>query len=213
MLAWLERESDRWLYVAPRAANRRGVNGIEALAAVLVVVNVALVAWRSVWNYPFAIVAVAIYAAVFAGARLYSDMVLQGFFVAVNLYGWVNWARARHVSGDIPVRAIGGRARAGWTAGVAIAAVVWGTLMHRYTDASYPWWDAGIAAASIAAQVLQARRAIESWWLWIAVDVASIPLYAVKGLWFTTGLYVLLLAISVVGLIDWRRAMVRQAIA
>jgi len=83
--------------------------------------------------------------------------------------------------------------------------------MHAFTDAAYPWWDAGIAAASVAAQVLQARRRIESWWLWIAVDVVSVPLYAVKGLWFTTALYVVLLVISVAGLIDWRRALGRQA--
>ena len=186
------------------------MNPIEASAAALLVVNVVLVARRSVWNYPFAIVAVAIYGVVFARARLYSDMVLQGFFLAANVYGWVNWARVRQEAGEVAVGTLGGVARSGWAAGIVAAALGWGLLMHRYTDASYPWWDAGNAAASIAAQVLQARRRIESWWLWIAVDVASIPLYAVKELWFTTALYVLLLVISVAGLIDWRRALVRQ---
>jgi nicotinamide mononucleotide transporter len=186
---------------------------IEAIAAALVVVNVALVARRSVWNYPFGIAAVAIYAFVFAGARLYSDMVLQGFFLAANIYGWVNWERVRQETGAVVVGTLSGMARAGWAAGGVVAALGWGLLMHRYTDASYPWWDAGNAAASVAAQLLQARRRIESWWLWIAVDVASVPLYALKGLWFTTALYVLLLAISVAGLIEWRRAPARRAVA
>ncbi|TPG12358.1 nicotinamide riboside transporter PnuC [Sphingomonas oligophenolica] len=182
------------------------MNSIEAIAAALIVVNVALVARRSIWNYPFAIAAVAIYAVVFARARLYSDMLLQGFFLVVNLYGWVNWARIRAAAGDVLVETLTPQTRALWAAGVIVAAAGWGTVMHRYTDASYPWWDAGIAGASIAAQVLQARRRLESWWLWIAVDVASVPLYAAKGLWFTTALYLVLLAISVAGLIDWRRA-------
>jgi nicotinamide mononucleotide transporter len=186
------------------------VNAIEAIAAALVVVNVALVAWRSIWNYPVAILAVAIYAVVFAEARLYSDMVLQGFFLVVNLYGWVNWARVKDETGEVIVERLGPAARGAWVAGIAVAALVWGTGMHAFTDASYPWWDAGIAAASVAAQLLQARRVIESWWLWIAVDLASVPLYAVKSLWFTTALYVVLLVISVAGLIDWRRAAVRQ---
>jgi nicotinamide mononucleotide transporter len=186
------------------------VNAIEAIAAALVVVNVALVAWRSIWNYPVAILAVAIYAVVFAEARLYSDMVLQGFFLVVNLYGWVNWARVKGETGEVIVERLGPAARGAWVAGIAVAALVWGTGMHAFTDASYPWWDAGIAAASVAAQLLQARRVIESWWLWIAVDLASVPLYAVKSLWFTTALYVVLLVISVAGLIDWRRAAVRQ---
>ena len=68
---------------------------IEWLAAALVLINVALVALRSVWNYPFALVAVSLYAIVFYDARLYSDMVLQGFFFALNLYGWASWLRAK----------------------------------------------------------------------------------------------------------------------
>jgi len=187
------------------------VNSIEALAALLVVVNVALVARRSIVNYPVAIVAVAIYAGIFADARLYSDMVLQGFFLVVNVYGWIDWARVKGQAGEVVVGTLAVRTRTLWVVGIAGAAAAWGTGMHAFTDAAYPWWDAGIAAASVAAQVLQARRRIESWWLWIAVDVVSVPLYAVKGLWFTTALYVVLLVISVAGLIDWRRALGRQA--
>ncbi|MDE0880681.1 MAG: nicotinamide riboside transporter PnuC [Sphingomonas bacterium] len=187
------------------------MNSIEALAALLVVVNVALVARRSIVNYPVAIVAVAIYAGIFADARLYSDMVLQGFFLVVNVYGWIDWARVKGQAGEVVVGTLAVRTRTLWVVGIAGAAAAWGTGMHAFTDAAYPWWDAGIAAASVAAQVLQARRRVESWWLWIAVDVVSVPLYAVKGLWFTTALYVVLLVISVAGLIDWRRALGRQA--
>lgn len=182
---------------------------IEATAALLVIVNVALVARRSMWNYPFAIVAVAIYALIFFRARLYSDMILQGFFVAVNLYGWVHWSRVKAEVGEVAVDTMEPPARSGWAAGCIAATLAWGALMHRYTDATHPWWDAGIAIVSIAAQTLQARRLIESWWLWILVDVASIPLYAIKGLWFTCALYVVLLMISIGGLIDWRRSLGR----
>ncbi len=182
------------------------MNPIEAMAAALVVANVALVAQRSVWNYPVALVAVAIYAWVFAGARLYSDALLQVFFFAANLYGWRNWALSRAATGEVVVEQLDARVRAAWLIGGAGACVLWGTLMHRYTDAAYPWWDAGIAIASVAAQVMQARRAIESWWVWIAVDVASVPLYAAKDLWFTCGLYAVLLALSIHGLVHWQRA-------
>lgn len=179
---------------------------VEPLAAALVVVNVALVARRDMWNFPVALVAVAIYAWVFAGARLYSDMLLQGFFFAANLYGWANWTRSRAQAGEVVVERLDPAARAMWLAGGIATCALWGMLMHRYTDASYPWWDAAIAIASVAAQLLQARRRIESWWLWIAVDVASMPLYAAKGLWFTCALYGVLLALSLYGLSGWRRA-------
>lgn len=189
------------------------MNIIEALAAALVILNVALVAGRSLWNYPVALIAVAIYASVFFEARLYSDALLQGFFFAANLYGWANWSRSRHAAGEVVVDTLDSRGRTRWLAGGIAAWAIWSALMHRYTDASYPWWDGAIAIASVAAQLLQARRRIESWWVWIAVDVASVPLYVAKGLWLTAGVYGVLLALAVYGYVDWQRAATRRQLA
>ncbi len=78
--------------------------------------------------------------------------------------------------------------------------------MHRFTDASYPWWDAGVAAMSVVAQILLIRRYVENWWLWIAVDVVAIGLYAAKGLWPTMILYSIFLLLAFWGLLQWNRA-------
>lgn len=182
---------------------------IEAIAALFGLVCVALVVRRSIWNYAFGIASTALLCGVFFEARLYSDALLQVFFVIVNLYGWRNWRRARLAEGDVVVERIAPRDRWLWAVGCAAATLVWGGLMHRYTDASYPWPDAGIAITSVAAQILMARRAVENWALWIAVDIASIPLYAAKGLWLTTALYAVYLAMAVWGYVDWQR--VRRA--
>ena len=56
-----------------------------------------------------------------------------------------------------------------------------------------PFWDAANAVASVAAQILLARRRLENWLLWIVVDLSSIALYAVKGLTLTALLYVIFL--------------------
>lgn len=187
------------------------VNPIEILAFALGIVNVTLVVRRSVWNYPFGIAMVCLYAVVFAEAKLYSDVILQGFFVVVNGYGWVKWARAREETGEIAVERMTPAARAQCVAGCLIASAAWGTLMHRHTDAAMPWWDAGIAVFSIAAQILLARRRIENWVLWIAVDIAAIGLYAAKGLWLATLLYATFLLLSIWGLADWSRSLARTS--
>jgi nicotinamide mononucleotide transporter len=179
---------------------------VEGLAALLVLANVWLIARRSIWNYAFGLVGVAIYGIVFFRAKLYSDMLLQIFFFVVQLYGWRQWIRSRAAAGEVVVERLAWRARALWSVGIAIAIVGWGWLMHRFTDASFPWWDASVAMISIAAQILMSVRKIENWWLWIAANILSIGLYAAKALWITTGLYVILLAISVWGLIEWKRA-------
>ncbi len=182
------------------------VSPIEAAATLFGLINVTLVVRRSMWNYPFALAMVSLYAWIFFGAKLYSDALLQLFYIAVNLYGWWNWARSRADTGEVQVEQLGSAARMGWLAGCVIASALWGAMMHRYTDAAFPWWDGGIAMFSVAAQILQSRRHWESWLLWIAVDIAAVPLFAVKGLWLTAGLYLVFLALSVWGMIQWTKA-------
>jgi nicotinamide mononucleotide transporter len=179
---------------------------IEIAAAVLGLINVTLVVRRSLWNYPFGLAMVTLYGFLFFGAKLYSDALLQIFFFAVNLYGWVNWARAKSATGQVRVEILGSRGRLAWLAACLMLTAAWGAMMARYTDAHYPWWDGAIAMLSVAAQFLQSRRIIESWVLWIAVDLLAVPLFAMKGLWLTAGLYTIFLSLCVWGLSDWIKA-------
>ncbi|HEX8303182.1 nicotinamide riboside transporter PnuC [Sphingomonas sp.] len=179
---------------------------IEVTAAALGLVTVTLVVRRSLWNYPFALAMVLLYGWIFFHEKLYSDALLQIFFFAVNLYGWANWARSKAETGAVRVELLGGRARLGWFALCVVLVIGWGTLMHLYTDAHYPWWDGSIAMLSVVAQYLQSRRYLENWVLWILIDLLAVPLFAHKGLYLTAGLYTIFLALCVWGMSDWAKA-------
>ena len=179
----------------------------EWIAAALGVVTVALVVRRSVWNYPFAIAMVTLYFFVFRDARLYSDALLQLFFLAINLYGWINWRRSQLQAGEVVVATLTGRQRLCWAAATLAASLAWGLAMRSFTDAAAPIPDALIAGGSVAAQILQALQRIETWLLWILVDLAAVPLFLSRGLEPTAALYAVFLAMSVAGLISWRRAL------
>ncbi|BAK68034.1 putative transporter [Sphingobium sp. SYK-6] len=178
---------------------------LEILAVGLGLTNIILIVRRSLWNYPAGIAMVTLYFFIFAQARLYSDALLQIFFLVLNAYGWVNWRRAQS-GGDVPVRWLGGRGLAVWGAIALAASLLWGLLMHRQTDAAFPYWDAAVAMLSVTAQLLMARRYIDNWAFWILVDCLAIPLYWMRGLHLTAGLYVVFLALSIAGLIAWTRA-------
>jgi nicotinamide mononucleotide transporter len=184
---------------------------IEGVAAILILINVVLVALRSIWNYAFGIVGVAIYGIVFFHAKLYSDTLLQIFFLIVQFYGLWQWRRSAIDAGEVVVEQLTNRARLEWLAGIAVAIAGWGWLMHNFTDASFPWWDASVAMISVAAQYLMSVRKLENWWLWIAANILSIGLYGAKGLWITMTLYGVLLVISLLGLAGWRAARQRAA--
>lgn len=179
---------------------------IEWIAALLGVVCVVLVVRRSLWNYPFAIASVALFGAVFYEAKLYSDALLQLFFVAINMYGWLDWTRARERAGEVIVETLSMTEQVGALAGMIGLTLGWGAVMATQTDAAFPYIDAAVAMLSIGAQILLALRRLENWIVWIAVDLIAIPLYAAKGLYAAAGLYVIYLILSVWGLIDWHRA-------
>lgn len=187
------------------------IDPIEILAALLGLANILLVVRRSVWNFPVAIAMVSLFAVIFWNAKLYSDAGLQFFFIAVNMFGWWQWTRNSADDGEIEVRALAPAQRVFWLAGAVAAALIWGLIMSRTTDATHPWWDASIAMWSVAAQFLLAWRYIENWHGWIAVNLVSVPLYATKGLYVSAGLYAVLLIIAIWGLIEWRRIAAKQS--
>lgn len=181
------------------------MGGIEIAAALLGVINVLLVVRRSVWNYPFGIAMVALYFFVFWEAKLYSDALLQIFFLLIQLYGWWAWVHAERVDHGVAVGWLSNRSRMRWLAGTAVATILWGAGMARFTDAVAPFADATVAGLSVSAQILQSFRRVESWVLWVVVDVMAISLFAWRGLNVTAALYGLFLVLAVLGLIEWRR--------
>lgn len=180
---------------------------LEWVAAALGVANVLLLIRRSLWNYPFGIAMVTLYFFVFLDAKLYSDALLQIIFLALQLYGWANWKSARGIGSEIPVGLLTGRARFCWAMGTAAAALAWGAGMRTFTDAAAPMLDAAVAGISVSAQCLQALRRVESWALWILVDILAVGLFASRGLAATAWLYVIFLALAVAGFAKWSRAL------
>ena len=179
---------------------------VEPVAAALGLVNIILIVRRSVWNYMFGLLMVSLYFFVFLDARLYSDALLQIFFFVVQIYGWWHWARVEAEAGEVLVERLSMRQRLVWSATTILGVIGWGSLMRAYTDASYPIWDASVAAFSVAAQLLMSRRYVENWILWILVDLLSIGLYAAKELWLTAGLYTIFLLLAGYGFVQWLRA-------
>lgn len=188
---------------------------LEWIAAGLGVVNIALLIFRSQWNFAFAILSVSLYVFIFFEKRLYAESVLQLFFIAANLWGWALWRRvaANQGQGEIPVRWLDWRSRAVWLVGTAAISLNLGWVMHRYTNAAMPFADSAIAGASVAAQILLGFRRIENWVIWIAVDVAAVLLYINRGLYPTAGLYGGMLVMSLIGLKEWVEANKRETAA
>lgn len=179
---------------------------LEWTAMVLGIVNIALLIFRTVWNFAFGIASVALYIFVFWEKRLYGESALQVFFVLAQVWGWWLWLKVGEDANRVPVRWMSLGSRVAWLMVTAALSLNMGWAMHRFTNAAMPYADAGITGASVAAQILLGLRRIENWVLWVAIDVAAIALYINRGLYPTAGLYSGMLVMSLIGLRAWVQA-------
>jgi nicotinamide mononucleotide transporter len=181
------------------------LNWVELAGFITTWVGIWLTTRRVLLCWPVVLAADIFYLAVFDHARLFSDALLQCFFVAFTLYGWWHWWRGIRQEGE--VRVVGLSLR-GWIAGLvagALGSFLLGWLMVRL-GAALPHLDAALTSYSLVASWWQARKHTANWWMWIVIDGIYIGEYAYKALWLTAVLSAGLVVLAVLGLRDWRRA-------
>ena len=74
-----------------------------------------------------------------------------------------------------------------------------------FFSGAIPWGDAFASATAFTGMWLMAKKNVESWYWWIATNIASIPLYFVKSLVLTSVFYGVLLVMAFFGLVEWKR--------
>lgn len=177
------------------------------------VLSGALCVWltvvRHVLNFPIGIVSCVLFAIMFEKVALFGDMYLQFYFIALAIHGWYWWLKGGENKTELQVsnanRADLLVVAVGIVAGIPVL-VYW--LSHTSSDT--PIWDAVTTAGSIVAQILLNRKKIETWFIWIAVDIIYVPLYWYKDYRLTAILYAIFLIMCVSGLIDWRKEMKKR---
>ncbi|MBF0500975.1 MAG: nicotinamide mononucleotide transporter [Candidatus Riflebacteria bacterium] len=179
---------------------------IEILAAFFGFVSVWLTIRQHIGCWPTGIIQVILYISIFFEARLYSDMLLQVFYVFLLAYGWYTWVNGKTSSGELPVTVLPVLKRFFWIQITLIGTLILGYIMKTNTRADFAYLDAWQTVMSLIAQYLMSFKILESWLLWIAVDILSVGIYYVKGLYPTTLLYGMFLIMAFMGFFAWQKA-------
>jgi nicotinamide mononucleotide transporter len=200
-------------------------NFIEIFGAVTGIFYVFLEIRQSIWLWPVGIVTSAVYIWVFFTSKIYADMSLQVYYLAISIMGWYWWVRGtgRRAQGTEQnwEREIGGKGekekgelqvtRLNFKTALVLAVVfvllyiaMW-IVLTRLTDSPVPVRDSFITSLSIVATRMLARKIYEHWYLWIVVNFVSAVLFLTRGLYPTVILYVVYGIMSFVGLIEWKK--------
>ena len=188
------------------------VSWLELLALVLAI-------WMVLCNlrvhplaWPLAMASSALYGVLFLHAKLYGEAGLQLVFITLAAWGWWQWLRGTEAAGQpLQVRALPGRQRLQVLLLTLAAWPLLGLLLQRLTDSDVPFLDALPTVGSIAGQILLARKRLDNWPVWLAVNLVSVLLFSVKGLWLTAALYALFAVLSLAGWRAWADIARREA--
>ncbi|HEY4650982.1 MAG TPA: nicotinamide riboside transporter PnuC [Pontibacter sp.] len=190
-----------------------GMQQTTALEYIAVFAGIASV-WYSrkedILVYPVGLISTVIYVYLSFKYHLIGEASVNLYYSVLSIYGWYLWTRKNRQQEHILHISFSSRKLWMWQlvffAGLYVA--IYFSLVYL-KDAFYPgvipWGDAFASATAYTGMWLMARKKVESWYWWIATNIASIPLYFVKGLVFTSVFYFVLLLMAFWGLAEWRR--------
>lgn len=184
----------------------RAFSGLELLAVVLAIAYLLLAIRQSIWCWYCAAASTVIYIWLFFDARLYMESVLNVFYFVMAVYGWMVWTRGRDATHELPVVSWPLKIHGTAIVVVILLSAINGYLLTRFTDAAFPYIDSLTTWSAIWATFLIARKVLENWWYWLAIDIASIFIYWSRDLQLTSLLFVVYVIMIPFGLISWTRS-------
>jgi nicotinamide mononucleotide transporter len=180
----------------------------EIIGFVTGAVCVYLAVRQNVWTFPVGIVNNGVYVVLFGSNGLYAGAALQVVYLVLGALGWYWWLRGGTGGGTLTVHRT---PRWVWPAAAVTVAGLVGLLawvLSTWTDASSPWLDSVTTSLSLVAQLMLGRKWIGNWVVWIVADVIFVWLYLSSGLWLTAVLYAGFIGLCLLGLRDWKAALV-----
>ena len=179
------------------------VSWAELFGFVTGIACVALAVAQRIETFPVGIANNVFFVILFTDARLFADAALQIVFIVLGVMGW--WVWATRVRSPLAVTRAGPRLLLGTALGVGVATLILIPIL-RAAHGAAPGWDAATTSMSLGAQLLLNLKRLETWYVWIAVDVIYVPLYFSRDLNLTALVYIVFLALCVQGWRQWRTA-------
>lgn len=184
---------------------------LEFIAVIFGLMSVWFAKQEKILVYPTGIISVLIYVYICFGIKLYADAGINFFYFIMSVYGWYMWSK-KSAKPSLKITAC---SLNDWLISIfmlaASAAVILVLLNYfkaddtEYWATSIPYIDTITTAIFIVGMWLMAIKKVENWIFWIVGDIISVPLYAYKGLVFTSFQFLVFLVIAVLGYLAWKK--------
>ena len=183
---------------------------LEYLAVFFGIASVWYSRKENILVYPVGLVNTIIYIYISIKGSLIGEASVNLYYTIMSIYGWILWTKKDNQQHHIVIITWSNKKE--WLYELLFFATFYLSifaaltyLKTNFAPGAIPWADAFASATAFTGMWLMAKKKVESWYWWIATNIASIPLYFVKHYVFTSVYYVVLLVMAVWGLMEWKR--------
>lgn len=212
----------------PIGAGGYDLSWIEAVGTVAGLLCIWLASLEKISNYAFGLINVTLFAIIFFQIQLYASLLLQLFFFAANIYGWYAWSRQTQTQeAALQIRWLPLPKALAWLAVCVVAiglmtvyinpvfavltkvavslmqSLEMNVAMPELQPDAFPFWDSCMMVLSIVAMILMTRKYVENWLLWVVINVISVVIFALQGVWAMSLEYMILTGIALNGTRMW----------
>lgn len=197
---------------------------LEIIAATLGIMSVLFSMKRNIWVYPTGIVSTGIYIYLLFNWGLYGDTLINIYYTAMSIYGWVIWSQNTNDQVHIDVEYM---SKKDWLLGgllflgsVVLVLTIYyyrpvlsnGFDLSKVTESGFnykttDYIDTCTTGIFLVGMWTMARRKVENWLFWIVGDLISVPLYIIKGYAITSFQYFIFLILAIMGYFLWKKSM------
>jgi nicotinamide mononucleotide transporter len=182
---------------------------LELIAVIAGISSVWYSRKESVLVYPVGLVNTTIYIYLSYKGHLLGEASVNLYYTIMSLWGWYLWTRIDPNKKSILLK-ITKSNKKDWMSQILFFLFFYFTLYFslmylkkEFAPEAIPWADALASASAYTGMWLMAKKKVESWIWWIITNIASIPLYFIKGYTFTSVQFIVLLVIAIAGLKSW----------
>lgn len=184
---------------------------IDIVLEIIAVVFGFLSVWFSKQNnilvFPTGMISTAIFVYLLLKWELLGDMMINGYYFLMSVYGWYIWTRKVDATHVTPISVTSQKEKL-ISLLIFMATLLFVFLVYKTFDKWTGWVayvDTLTTAIFFVGMWLMARRKIENWIFWIIGDIISVPLYLYKGFTFTSFQYLGFTVIAIFGYLAWKK--------
>ena len=182
---------------------------LEFIAVAAGIMSVWFSKKENIWVYPIGLINTILYIYISIKGHLLGEASVNIFYTVMSIYGWILWSKKDEQQHTIIHIAFSSFRE--WLLQLLFFGILYMLIFFSLTflkkdfaPGAIPAADAFASATAYTGMLLMAKKKVESWYWWIVTNIASIPLYFVKGYVFTSFQFVVLLIMAFMGLASWK---------